>query len=76
MKLIQDWKQAWKWFSVHGLLAIAFLQLLWPEVPPEIKAQLPDAFVRWTTLALTAITLWGRLVQQQHVPPDGSSEGR
>lgn len=69
--LIEDWKQAWKWFSVQGLLLIAFVQLLWPEVPQEIRDMLGPQTQRWITLVLTAITLWGRVVQQG--PKDTSS---
>ena len=33
MKLIKNWPQAWKWWSVHGALTVAALSGLYAALP-------------------------------------------
>jgi hypothetical protein len=64
MKLVDDAKSAWKWFSVQAMILAGALQLAWETLPPEWKASIPDSYVRWGTLAVLAIGVFGRLVKQ------------
>lgn len=64
MKLIPEWRQSWRMFSVQALALVAGLPLLWYELPVEIKALIP---AEWTPYILTAVAvagLIGRLVDQ------------
>jgi hypothetical protein len=67
MHLVQNWKQAYRWWSVRGLAALAALPLVWQTLPPDLKAFLPDGWEPWVLAALALGTLAGRLVQQ--TPP-------
>lgn len=41
MILIENWKKAWKWFSVQVLALAGALSVSWPLIPDEIRAQVP-----------------------------------
>ena len=64
MKLVDNWKSAWKWFSVQLAAAAAAVQLTVLAFPAEIKAWLPDSVTHWTALALLLAAIVGRLVDQ------------
>lgn len=65
MTLEPDWKQAWKWFSVHAMALALALQGAWMAVPGDLRADVPT----WTGNALTAMLmvagLVGRLTDQK-----------
>lgn len=64
MKLVEDIKYAWKWFSVQ-LMAAA---LIWETLPDDIKAQVlvfvPDPIEPYITSGLVLAALLGRVVKQ------------
>jgi hypothetical protein len=63
MKFIEDWKQAYKWFSVHIAAIMATLNALQATVP-QIQAFLNPTQVAYINAALGVAVIWGRLVQQ------------
>jgi len=75
MKLIDNWRSAWKLFSVQALAVIAFAQTVLAVVPPEylnVKIAFTDTTYGGVLVALTiaaaVIGGLGRLIDQ------GSSE--
>jgi hypothetical protein len=64
MKLVADWKDAWKWFSVQALVVIASLPLIWAALPSTTKALLPDGWEPWVFFVLAVAGVVGRLVDQ------------
>ena len=64
MKLVDDAKQAWRWFSVWALGVLAALPLVWAELPPETHALIPDAVRPWIITAVALAGIAGRLVRQ------------
>lgn len=64
MRIIPEWRRAWRMFSVQALAVIAGLPLLWTQIPQEYKDAIPD---EWKPHILTGIAvagLIGRLVKQ------------
>lgn len=64
MKLVDDAKQAWRWFSMWALGVLAALPLVWAELPPETHALIPDAVRPWIITAVALAGIAGRLVRQ------------
>lgn len=81
MRLVDNAKHAWKWFSVQALAFLTFLSSLlvfvpfipvvWAEIPDDIKAMIPDTWLKYVVLVVSLAGLIGRLVPQKsaQVPP-------
>ena len=65
MKLVDDAKQAWRWFSVQAMTLAAAIQGAWVFVPDDMRATLPPGAVQWLTIGLLAMGVAGRLVDQK-----------
>jgi hypothetical protein len=70
-RLVDDWRNAWKWASVRlaalsGILtailtaAPGFARELWDQLPAELRAAAPA----WVPLLVTAIPIAVRLYRQ------------
>lgn len=64
MKLVPDWRRAWRWFSVQALAVLAALPVAWAELPPDVQAMLPETWRPWLLAGLALAGLVGRLVDQ------------
>lgn len=64
MTLIPNWRECWRWFSVQALAAIAALPLVWPSLPADVRAWVPDSWQPWILVALALGGIAGRLVDQ------------
>ncbi len=62
--LVEDWKRAWRWFSVQAMAAALALQGAWTALPDDMKAHVPGWVVTALSLALLLLGLFGRLVKQ------------
>lgn len=60
MRLVSDWKSAWKWISLQ-MIALA---TLWESLPPDAIAAIPDPWAGRVTLALLIGAGIGRMVDQ------------
>jgi hypothetical protein len=65
MKLVDDFKSAWRWFSVQAMFLAFVLQGAWEAVPADMKASIPQQYVTYITLFLLAMGIAGRLVKQE-----------
>lgn len=64
MKLVDDAKQAWRWFSMQAMaLAVAVLGA-WEVIPADMKASIPPQYVTYLTLGLLVFGIVGRVVKQ------------
>ena len=63
MKLIENWREAWKWFSVHIAAIMATLNALQATVP-QVQAFLTPAQVAYINAALGVAVIWARLISQ------------
>ncbi len=64
MKLITNWRQTWRFFSVWAMGAAGSVQTAWLAIPEEMKARIPDDWVNVITLALLVLGVAGRMVRQ------------
>lgn len=64
MKLVDDWKSAWRWFSMHALVLAGIIPTVWAELPPDLKASIPPGMMGAITAVIAACGVIGRLVNQ------------
>lgn len=75
MKLVEEWRQAWRWWSVQlnilgSALFAALLgfpdvaQQLWFALPDELKAQLPHNVAFYVPLLILAAANIARICKQ------------
>lgn len=64
MKLVEDAKKAWKWFSMQCMAGAIAVQGAWEVVPDDMKSGIPPKLVTYITLGLLAMGIVGRLVKQ------------
>jgi hypothetical protein len=69
MKLVENWKQAWRWFSVQALAAVVALPIVWPLLPADVRGWMPDAWEPYALMVVAAGGIIGRLVDQKKAPP-------
>lgn len=67
MKLIPNWRRAWRMFSVQAMTLAAALQGTWAMLPEDLKAALPPTLVPVVSIALLLAGVVGRLVDQPKV---------
>ncbi len=67
MKLVDDWKAAWKWFttwfSALGILALEVYQQM-QEFMPDIVKAIPDNVLHRMMQVLLVCIIVGRLIKQ------------
>ena len=63
-KLIDDWRNAWKWISVNAMVAAGAIQGAWLQIPEDLKAHVPPQLVSGATIALLVLGVAGRLIKQ------------
>ena len=64
MRLIDDWHQAWKWFSMQFVAAAGALQVALLSFPEVLRAYVPNNVMHIMVLVLLAAAVVGRLVDQ------------
>lgn len=65
MKLIPEWRKAWRMYSVQALAAVAMLPLVWSELPVEIKALIPAEWNPYILAGVAFAGMIGRLLDQR-----------
>jgi len=64
MRLVHDWKNAWRWFSVQAIGVAMALQGGWYMVPDDLRSSVPEWLASAITGAILALGVIGRLVDQ------------
>lgn len=59
VKLVDDWKDSWKFLSVQLAAALALLDTAY-EYLPAAQTYLPEGWVKWLALAIIV----GRVIKQ------------
>lgn len=65
MRLVADWRRAWRWFSVQAMVGSGALLAAWTVLPDDLKAHLPDEVMRGAALLVLCLGVAGRLVDQK-----------
>ena len=74
IKLVQDWKYAWKWFSTNMMVIATAIQGAWMYIPEDMKTNIPHNIVNILTMVLLGLGLVGRIVQQGDNKNAGDSD--
>ena len=74
LQFVEDWRKAWKWFSVNAMILAAAIQGTWLQIPEDMKAGIPPQFVSGATIALLVLGVAGRLVKQTSTEGDQNAE--
>lgn len=64
LRLVDDWKSAWRWFSMHCMGLAVVVQGAWEFMPADLKGQLSDDWVRGIAAVLLVLGILGRLIKQ------------
>lgn len=78
IKLIEEWRLAWKFWSIRlGFIGTALISVFtfWPEsalylwnaMPSEVKSIIPPQYVQIIGVVIFAMSMFARLVKQQKV---------
>lgn len=70
MRLIDDWRQAWRFNSVRVAAILGMLSLLQSDVLPYVQPLVPAKFWPYVTLGLAVLMAVFRIVQQ-NLPAKG-----
>lgn len=65
MKLVEDAKNSWKWFSMQAMTAAIAIQGSWMVIPSSLQNKVPENVVQWVTLGLLSLGVIGRLTSQE-----------
>jgi len=64
MKLIPNWKKAWRMISVQAMTLAGSIQGAWLFIPEDMKASISPSIVQGATVALLVLGIAGRMVDQ------------
>jgi hypothetical protein len=64
MRLIDNVKDAWKFFSMQAMAAAVSLQAIWVALPDDLRESVPQNIVQWITIAIIVSGMVGRVVSQ------------
>lgn len=72
MKLVENWKKAYKWFSIHFIMLLAAIPAVWESLPDSWKASLPVDTLAWITGFIGILGVYARLISQDKRTTNGS----
>lgn len=68
LRLVSDWRNAWKWFSMNCMVLAASIQSAWMCISADLKAAVPSKLVAVVTVLLLAFGAVGRMINQKPNP--------
>lgn len=64
MKLISNWRRAWRMFSVQAQAGSVAILGAWQTMPDDLRGRVPDPVVFGIVGALLVLGIVGRLIDQ------------
>jgi hypothetical protein len=68
VKIVDEWRQAWKWFSVWAMGIPATVAAVWLAIPEQWQAiflqNVTPKQIVWAVLVILGLGIAGRLVKQ------------
>lgn len=65
MRLVDHWQSFWAWYSTHVVALILAVPFAWAELPPDIKAYIPEAWEPFIAAGAGVIWVIARLFSQR-----------
>jgi len=70
MKLVDEAKSAWRWFSMQAMALVVVVQAAWAGIPDDLKQHFPTWMVTALSIGLLVFGIGGRLVRQDKKTKD------
>ena len=67
--IVDNWREAPKWFSIQALALATALQTAWLFIPPDLKNRVPDNVQDILPYAMLILVTVGRMIPQNLTPP-------
>lgn len=64
MKIDPEWRQAWRWLSVHAMTLGLAVSAAWVAIPQDLRSSIPGWSAASLTGVLMVLGIVGRLVKQ------------
>jgi hypothetical protein len=64
MKLVEDWKDVWRWYSTWIGAAIAAVPFVWIELPQDLKDYVPVGWEPYIMAGMFVFMVLGRIKDQ------------
>ena len=65
MKLVPDWRKAWRWLSVQAMALQGIVAVSWISVPDDMRAAVPPQWLAFAAIVLTVFGIVGRVIKQE-----------
>ncbi len=65
MRLVDEWRTAWRWFSLQAMALVVAVQGAWAAIPDDLRQHFPTWLVTAVSVGLLLVRIGGRLVKQQ-----------
>lgn len=75
MKLIDEWKQAYKLFSVQAMAIATAGLAAWMVLPEDLKSSLPGWVDNAAAIVILVCGVLGRLIDQKPADPEATAPG-
>lgn len=62
MRLIPDWRSAWRYISTRAMALSLAVTGSWLALPEDWRARLPDDLISWITIPTLIVGVVGRFV--------------
>lgn len=76
MQLIENWKSAWKMWSVRILAVLAIVGTSWAAVPDSVKALIPDQYLGYVVGFVSVCAAIARIIKQFSLTESGTNSGQ
>ena len=64
VKLVDDWKNFWKWWSVRITTVLAVIGPVWLSLPPELQDDLPVELLPYVSPVVLMSIVVARVLDQ------------
>lgn len=68
MKLVPNWKNGWRWLSVHLMAAGAAIQGAWVAFPDSMRSFVPDKYAHIAAMSVFVTGIVARFIDQSGKP--------
>ena len=70
IRLVQNWRDGWKWISTNSMLTAAAIQGAWLQMPEDMKSGIDPSIVNAVTIAVLVLGVVGRMLDFSKVKAD------
>lgn len=68
MKLVPNWKNGWKWLSVHLMAFGAAIEGAWAQFPDSMRGFIPEKYAHLAALSVFVSGIVARFIDQSGKP--------